>query len=501
MIKTSLLFATFGIVLSSVSSIEPKKSIFDSPKSYSKDSVCETNEGYSDVVGDLINMQFDLSSLTGNEAMSMNQVFISSSNSLETFLYCFSYDAYVPTSAFISTSKFRKDEYSYNETFNEYNLQVVSRTSDGCLTKCLVEGLDNLLQQARRYNVSMICLDNPKEITSISFGMEFYFHTNEEKIVEGTFQVKEVVTITSGVIKDCFFAGGENKYKGNLSSVSTYEDSFYYFFNTDWKIDELVEVDVQYYSFSIFIPAFYKGSKFGYVYSYDEYMKDADKYINDGWANLYESDLTANSVLHKDFPFIEEAGEINELKKYVSSTLDKNTKTVTPGEERTEYNSTGWKWFAPYTVRKYAELNNIVDLRDYTFKEGDAFNFTDMKKKYEFGIRFEKAERTYYQGAVDWKAPWTWGKDPFGVLVGKGVEQTCITRLKFYKDGKLYDLGTVDIPRPTDEDPIPGEPGIEIKEPNWWEVVLAVVLGITGFYIIYQLVSPLFKKKRGKKHA
>lgn len=497
MINSNLLIVTFGIVLSSVSVAEPKKALIDSTKSYTKDAVCETNEGYTDVVTDLFNMQFDLSSLSDNEAMSMNQVFNLSNNTLETFVYCFSYDAYVPQSAFISTSKFRMDEYNYNETFKEYNLQVVSRTEDGCLTKCLVEGLDNLLQEARRYNVSMIHLNNPNEVTSIPFGMEFYFHTNEEKVVEGTFAIKEVVTITSGVIKDCFFAGGETKYKGNLSSVSTYEDSFYYFFNTAWKIEELVEVDVQYYSFSIFIPAFYKGSKFGYAYSYDEYMKDANKYINDGWANTYESHLTANSVLQKDFPFM----AANKLKKYVSSSLDKNTKTVTPGEERTEYNSTGWKWFLPYTVRKYAEMNNIIDLRNYTFKEGDAFNFTEMKKNYEFGILFDKAERTYYQGAVDWKYPFSWGKDPFGVLVGKGVEKTCITRLKFYKDGKLYNLGTVDIPRKTDEDPLIGEPGIEIKEPNWWEVIFAIAMGVAGVYVIYQLVSPLFKKKRGKKHA
>ena len=139
MINSNLLIVTFGIVLSSVSVAEPKKALIDSTKSYTKDAVCETNEGYTDVVTDLFNMQFDLSSLSDNEAMSMNQVFNLSNNTLETFVYCFSYDAYVPQSAFISTSKFRMDEYNYNETFKEYNLQVVSRTEDGCLTKCLVE--------------------------------------------------------------------------------------------------------------------------------------------------------------------------------------------------------------------------------------------------------------------------------------------------------------------------------------------------------------------------
>lgn len=508
MIKSSLLIATFGVVLSSISSPGPRKSIFDFTKAYTKDSVCETDEGYSPVIPDLLNMKFDLSSLSGNEAMSMNQV-LNSSNALETFLYCFSYDAYVPKSAFISTSKFREDEYNYKESFNEYNLRVVSRTEDGCLTKCLVEGLPNLSEEDRRYNVSMVHLNNPEKITSISFGIEFFFHTNEENVVEGTFAVREVVTITSGIIKDCFFTGRTNNkyntgYSGTVNTKTSYEDNFYYFFNTDWKIDELVDVDIQYYQFPIFVPAWYRS--FGYGYSYNNYIEDAKKFIenNPKWNSGYEF-LYSNAELKKDFPDV--GSKKGQIDKYTYTGLRKQTKTVKPGKTATYSSWNPGYWFANYTIKKYANMENIIDLRSYEFKDGDAFNFSEMKKNYEFGILVDQFQRTFYHGQGGSSLSdnvFTWGKDPFGIIAGTGIESTCITRLKFYKDGHLYNLGTVDIPRQTDENPLFGEPGMPVKtpkDPNWWEVIFAIAMGVAGVYVIYQLVSPLFKKKRGKKHA
>lgn len=512
MMKTNLILATFGVVLSSMSSVEPKKSIFDFSKSYNKETTCETEAGYSDVTADLFSMQFDLTSLQGNEAMSMNQVINDTSKTLDTFIYCFSYNSFVPKNAFISTSKEREDEMNYKESFDEYDLRIVSKTHDGCLTKCLVEGLTNLSEEDRRYNVSMVQMKNPRDITSISFGMEFYFHTNEKNVVEGAFQIKEVVTITSGVIKDCFYSKGETKYKGETGlEKHIYEDHFYYFFNTDWKIDELMEVDVQFYNFNYFIPAWYR--KFGYAYSYAEYQKDCDKYVNDYWADHYEYDLTSNYRLCEDVPLLEVDRNLARqnstigstggfTKKYVTTGLYKHTKTVTPGKEKIEFDTTEWKWFVPYRVKKYANLDNLIDLRNYQYKENDAFNFTEMKKQYEFGIHFAQTERIYYGGKHSDLDVTTWGKHPFGILTGEGVESTCITRLKFVKDGKVYNLGAVDIPKETDPEPImPVNPGTPIKEPNWWEIILAVVLGVTGVYIVYQLVSPLFKKKGKKKNA
>ncbi len=487
--------------------------VYAEETTYSESTNCITTEGNTSVVKDLLDMKFQLSGFSEFQNLSMNQR-MNEKNELDTFIYCYSKDSsYTPKSVFISSSKIMLSAYHYSESFSEYSLSLVSKTEDGCLTKYSIEGLKNLFENERRYNVSMVHYQKESEIKAIEFGMEFYFKTKEDRTMDGRFVKKDVVTITDGIIKNYFFyLGAKKEYAALQGSYNEYDENYYYFFNTDWKIDELYEVDVQYYSFDIFMPAWYRS--FGYSYSYSEYQKDVSKYENDYWSQFYEKELTNNKTLLKDYPMLEISrknatgtmlGSTGGFSyPFVRSSHWKNTKTILPGKHYIEY--TDVDWFYMHYTKRFVEMDNLMDLKSYEYKTGDSFDFTPMKKKFEFAILLDSPTRKYYPGTPDYLDASNWGKSHFGILTGTGIDEACITRLRFAKDGVIYDLGTVDFPKHPKEDPVfPVEPGIpDNSKKNKWKIIFAIILGVTGLYLIYKFIAWITSStssNRRKKHA
>lgn len=508
--KKLILFAS--CISSILSSVSLPSMIYAEETTYSESTNCVTTEGNTSVVKDLLDMKFQLSGFSDFQNLSMNQR-LNEKNELDTFIYCYSKDSsYTPKSVFISTSKTMLSAYNYSESFAEYPLSLVSKTEDGCLTKYSISGLKNLFEEERRYNVSMVHYKKESEIKAIEFGMEFYFKTKEDRSMDGRFIKKDVVTITDGLIKNYFFyLGAKKSYESLPGTKNSYDENYYYFFNTDWKIDQLYEVDVQYYSFSIFLPAWYR--KFGYSYTYEEYQKDVKKYEDDYWAQFYEKELTDNRLLLEENPMLATSRKYAKSSvpgstggftyPFARSTHSKKNKTVTPGKHYIEY--TDSDWFSIKFTKRFVEMDNLMDLKSYEYKTGDSFDFTPMKKKFEFGIRLDSFKRYYYPGETS-ADPATWGKHPFGILTGTGIDEACITRLKFAKDGVLYDLGTVDFPKSPDPEPVlPVAPGIpDTSKRDKWKIILAIILGVTGLYLIYKFIAWITSSSsnnRRKKHA
>ncbi len=415
-----------------------------------------TVKGYSDVVDDLINFNIDVTSIDYSEDVSLihfTQVF-NEKNQLQTFIYFAVSDANTEISKVNLSTSLKKVDTIFEENYQFYDLILISYNANEKLRKYEINQLTNN-EETRRYALVSALYRKEGQSTDLvkTLATEYYFHGNSNETLEGYNQYLETITITDKEIylycygdSLSFFGINTDLYKRN----SNYTDAWFLFFNTDRKIDSLLEIEIDYGSFEYCLPVTNGTNKM-------------DDLIDLSKANQLKQNPPFSHVSYKD--------------KF--SVIEKENQQVTVKPGTTIVESSSSSWFGKYETH-YAELDNIVDLRKYS-SSGD-FIFKEQAKKYTWAVNFLNTNKKIEDvvSSID-NVPW--------LIKGTGTNDICILRLKFLTNNQLYNLGAVDVPK----DPT-GAIAVPADKDDGWSNILKIIAIFFGLIFFFSFILPLIKE-------
>ena len=211
---------------------------------------------------------------------------------------------------------------------------------------------------------------------------------------------KEIGLICYGDDKDFLWWESTGNRDGVMTSNNVYTDVFYMFFNTDKKIDELLEIDITYKAFD-----------------YRIYKNNETKMMQTAITESKYNDLVNN----KPIAFNGDNFYLNKLSQ--------TTKTILPGNQTIAYDSSSW--WGKHTL-KYVNLNKILDLEKLNLEDEDRFIFSDYAKDYKWAVKFFESTKTLETiGVLDY-------------VKGSGVSNVAALRLKFQTGGIVYNCYAID---------------------------------------------------------
>ena len=339
--------------------------------------------------------------------------------------------------------------YNITESFANYDLQFVNK--DSTWYKYEILGLPNVEQTTRRYNIAEIIAKDAE--TSLNFYVDetYIFHGIENDSIEVFNQEVETITITENEVS--FFCYGEDSAFGKffgeydlMAYGNTYTDAWYIFFNTDKKIDNLLEVEITY--------------------------KQYDYHLSYGGQVSMATPFTESEILDKV-----DGIQMDDDKDSISYHEQAIT-TVLPGTKRVSASNNFWGGYAT----KYEDIDNIMDLRTYdeTDAEGHDFVFTEQAKKYTWGVNFLTTSKKCTQdGSISCDVD------------GSGVSNTAILRLKFEINGIVKNCYAIDTP----SDDFTGNSATTDIESKF-EVMFERLIMIIGVFMLIVLIGyclPVFK--------
>ena len=413
-----------------------------------------TVKGYSSVIDDLNQFDIDLTTINYEDDVSFihfTQKF-NVDNELLTFIYLSTNDSTTNIKQInLSTSLDKNDE-----NFKLYNLTLVSYNANEKLRKYEINGLNNNQNEmTRRYALASIIFEKADESKAKTLNTQYYFHGKNNEELEGYVQDLKTITITDkeifvycyGEKNDSLIIDLFGKYATSYKRNTTYADAWYLFFNTEEAIDELLEIEIDYGSFEYVLPVTTGNNK-------------TDDLITLQKAN----ELVANPGI----------SYLNYKDKLKVVEKEHQQVTITPGTTIVESTNPGW--FGKYEYH-YETLDKIVDLKKQT--NSGSFVFANQVEKYQFAVNFLNSERKVEDviQSMD-NVPW--------LLKGISTNDICILRLKFLRNGKLYNLGAVDVPK----DPT-GSISVEPYESNFILIILKIGLLILGVIVLFKFIIPV----------
>ena len=462
---------------------------------YAQDSSsCTTISNNTSVVEDLkVLDKYDEKYITStkNSFITFTQAFDSKS-----ILHSYVYLNYIGNSASILESQlFASISTSIDEannSFKMYKLSLISYDNNSSFKKYEVKGLDNLTDETRRYEFEYIYYQNPfgKDLQKLLvFGQKhpiYYFHGASNESIESYVQEFKKITITDKQV--AFFCYGDSmtffgKDTGLMQGRNIYTDAWFVFFNTDYKIDNLISIDISYVQIDFCVGSYSENTKMDYVFTEE-------------WVNNFVNNPPSaynGSAYDGDFKV-----------KYD----DVKTVTIKPGTK--EVDETQYGWFNAHKTT-YETLDNIMDLRKYKAQDEDTFVFTDYADTYTWGVHFNDTHKSFEQKGANQVA---------GLVTGSIVTEVTILKLTFETDYKVKTLLAIDTPSKSEdnqgniaETPKSDDLNINdylknlrdlVKKNNDIKIVsliLLIVLCVWLFSFIFGKVERLkmFKKKKGKK--
>lgn len=344
-------------------------------------------------------------------------------------------------------------EYEMVEEYEKFDLLFVNNELTWCKFEIL--NLQNLENITRRYKVKSI---EENDIEIINTEQVFIFNGTTNKELELFKEEIETITITDKKIAFYCYGDGANLYFWDTSVMNEddiYTDAWYIFFNTDKKIDELIEIELTYTQYD------YHYYRSGYVTMDYAITKE-----------VIENDMSGNggSIIAEDVLNGKTYVEYHDPKEIV---IEPGTKKVTYAND---------KWFGLYDIY-YEELDNIMDLEEYKAEDEDKFVFTDYAEKYKWGVHFKDTEKSIQ----DYDSI---GGLPVAIdLDGSGMSDVSILRLRFKTNGVEKNLYAID----TSTSDFDGNAADEdTKEEEWFEKIM-YILTILIFILILSIFSPFVK--------
>ena len=307
------------------------------------------------------------------------------------------------------------ENYNITESYNLYELKLIN--SWKTWYKLEVLNLSNLDYSTRRYNIMDIGIYITNEYFNMYDVEKTYIfngisnntmsvYRNEVETI--TITDKEVAFFCSGDDKDVLFWESNGEFDDVLDPNNIYRDVWYIFFNTDKKIDTLMEIDITYKKYDY------------YIYALDDRLK-LQGAVTEAVYNELINDIPIGLRTYKDDFYL----------NYENQSL----KTIYPGTEKIPCDNTSW-WGKH--IEKYETLENIMDMKSYKAQDEDNFVFTDYANKFDWGVKFLVTEKQLIQIGANMSTKL--------FLKGSGVCNTAILRLKFNTGGIVYNAYAVDVP-------------------------------------------------------
>ena len=348
----------------------------------------------------------------------------------------------------ISTSV-SDENYNITENYSEYRLRYINNESTWYKYEIL--GLTNLEETTRRYHIQEIFVNDGSGV-SLDFLVDevYIFNGITNDSIQVFNEEIETITITDKEVVSYCYGDGENIFFQETTLMNPkdiYTDAWYIFFNTDKKIDTLMEVELTY-------------TQYDYHLYHSVYGVTKD-----------------SAVTEAVIADMKDGADFTSGKSYVNYH-DPTVSIIEPGKTKVSY--TDNKWFGKYDTY-YEELDNIMDLKDYQAQDSDNFIFTDYAEKYTWGVHFKDTERQFEDWVTDM---------PIGInLDGSGMSDVAILRLKFKTSGIVHNCYAVDTPT----DDFTGESAeVDTKFEEWFEKIFSLI-GILVFVVIIGYLLPVFK--------
>lgn len=412
----------------------------------------------SSVRDDLESMDMDkLSYLsdTENIFITMSQYY-DNHNKLRSYLY-FNYIGNFNQMSFyveLSTSVMDSD-YNIVENYQFYELSYVNHEESWFKYEIL--NLSNLEDTTRRYNINSIgYYEISSDLSTYTpvfseISQTFIYNGISNNSIQVFHQEVETITITDKVIAFYCYGAGDTFWFQETDSMNPkdiYTDSWFVFFNTDKKIDELLEFELTYTQYD------YHFYRCGYGYKTAAITEAEIESIKNNEDTVYYDDFKNG-------------------KSYVTYH-EPETVIIEPGITKVSYIDKGW--FGKYIVY-YETLDNIMNLKEYQEKDNDTFVFTEYANEYNWGVHFTDTTRQFEK--------WT---DNFPIAInydGSGMSNVAIFRLKFMTSGIIHNCYAVDTPTSD----------FEGNSTNFYDDILEKILmliGILVLVIIFGALSPVF---------
>lgn len=403
-LNTFILFLSFFLIISSnIFLINAEESDIDITTSNVKD--------------DLASMNLDsISNLSENENIfiAMSQYY-DSNNSLRSYVYINLITPNIKNNlVIILSTSLMNENYSIVEDYSTYKLNYINSYSTWF--KFEIKDLPNLTDTTRRYKIDEIGFTNDSfsEYTSIlSIDDVFIFNGIENNSIEVFREDIETITITDKEISFYCYGDSDNFLFSETDLMEPgdfYTDAWYVFFNTDKKIDKLLEVELTYTQFNYHF----------YRCSIGMNTAITENYIN----NLKNSE---GSIYQRDF---------NSGDSYVTY-LDPIRTIISAGTNKVSYSDKGW--FGKYDMY-YEEIDNIMDLKSYQSKVGDTFVFDNFADKYDWGVNFKNTKKSFEEYDSSLQLPVMLNTE------GSSMTDVAILRLKFKTSGIVHNCYAVDQP-------------------------------------------------------
>ena len=382
---------------------------------------------------------------------------------LRSYLY-FNYvgDINADLSVSISTSV-SNSNYKIDEEFSDYVLTLINKDEENNWCKFEILDLPNLDFTTRRYYLDQLKIDG---ISSFLIDEVFVFNGVTNTSIKVWNREIETIDITDK--KTVMFCYGKDSSFANVFGFeevmaynNVYEDSFFVCFNTDKKIDDLLEVEVRFQEFEYSI--FWKGLVPMYIPH------------SEGFCNSVVTGTNITSLMRECIVLDSDFNKM-EYKKYDGSDLA--SKVITP--EKYTTSSTNQKWFSKYET-EYS-FDTIFNLKDYKASKGDEFEFSKYADDYTWIVHFG----TYTKEGVRKAFINDYGIPNDGMAVsGTSVCDVAIFRLKFVTDGVVHNCYAVDIP----SDAIEGNAS---KQDDPWDDFYKI-MSIVVVVIILSVLAPAVK--------
>ena len=364
--------------------------------------------------------EFNESYQKDEELITCTQSF-DSNNSLHTYVYIFTKDVTIEyVDITISTSLERDEQGNYDENPRSYPLYLVSYNIENTLRKYEIMDL-SLDTFIRRLAVSKInslkyTSEFNKEYSIINVSMCYLFKGLNNDELESYYEGLDTLIITDHEM-GTFLTGYTILDNVIPAGETVLHDSWFYFFNTNIAIDSIIDLDFEYF--------------------YSNY------YINGliGLSTVPTIELIKNS-LEKNNDIVLPYFPVNDPLSYTKGYLTES-ENITSIIKATDYVdiTNSHYWFLGFlSIKKTERIKAIIDLNKYVFDSiNNDIDLSDFSNKYRWAVNFNNSERIYVKPGVpvgyNYCSPTTKGSLPTGAS---------ILRIKFIKDGVVYNMNVVD---------------------------------------------------------
>lgn len=432
---------------------------------------------HSSIMEDFENMQLEY---TADENTIVDLIFFAEFKEQKIgFLYLYDKDSFLTESLILKmsvTSALTPESLKLEEpkTFNT-NLKLISSYDK---YKKYQLNLKNDLKQYRKYEFTQVV----SRALNYSISKEFYYYENSLGETKYEYSNIQVIEIKNQIMYE--FLINESSSLENFFNIKNGSSNYFIGFNTDLKIEDLIEVDISYqYQTIAGIKKNYSSDYFQAMPPLSEYDKTPSNWSD--YAVKYGEILETSTTLK---------GEIIESSNNSLFKKEKmKWKNIESYKSLSSNKSEALSTFAKENLSAYSWIINIAQY-DYFYKDADLIQSSFYKNLYDYlgsendtnlGRRAHLANGTY-------------------------ISQAEIMRLKFETDGNIYDLSVISVPIDSSGSISPDLPdevnniidwlanvltffGIEKPAANGIAICIIIFICLTAVSILFSILRPILE--------